>query len=269
MTLVDVLRLRGGEAEATLRSADFAVLVLGSVEWHGPHLPLGTDTLIADDLAAALADGEWTAVRYPAVALTAAPGQTRGYPGTVGIRPDTMVRYLAEVLEAVVDSGCRRVLLVNAHDANMATARAAMEWVSGTRDVSLLLANWFQLVPPDETRAIFGSDQARGHGGAFETSGVLAVAPDDVALDGVADIPPRARPASADHVLVTTHPAPWDGWSGLVSLVTEEAADRVRAAARARLSALVAEWLAVPVPTRPAPLPADRASAPTTEEQQC
>jgi creatinine amidohydrolase len=251
MTLRDVRTIVGRDAEAALRGADFAVVPLGSVEWHGPHLPLGTDTLIAEDLATALDEGPWTGVLYPTVALTAAPGQTRHYPGTVGLRPDTMVQYLSQVLAALADSGLRRVLLVNAHDANMATARSAMEWVSGHRGVSMLLASWFQLVPPAETAEIFGPGQVRGHGGAFETSGVLAVAPDAVALDGVGDIPPRPRLAAADHVLVEPHPEPWQGWSGLVSRVTPESADRVRRAARARLTELVAQWLDTPPPQLP------------------
>jgi len=123
--------------------ADFAVLPIGSVEWHGPHLPLGTDTLLADGFTSPLAEGQWQAVLYPTVSLTASPGQTRSNPGTIGIRPETIVEYYTQALEGVLASGFHRVLIVCAHDSNMSTMRTAMEWVSGWTTASLLLVNWF------------------------------------------------------------------------------------------------------------------------------
>ncbi|WP_308798562.1 creatininase family protein [Agromyces silvae] len=251
MSLIDVRRVLGRDTARTFQEADFAVLPLGSIEWHGPHLPLGTDTLIAEDIAASLDAGEWTGVLYPPVVFTAVPGQTRHYPGTVGLRPETMVEVFSQLLAGLAGNGFRRILIVNAHDANMATVRAAMEWVSGEHPVSLLLANWFQLVTPAETTSIFGPDQPRGHGGAFETSGVLGIDEGLVALDAATDLPPRPRLTASDHVLVESHPAPWHGWSGHVSRVDTEGAQQVRRIARERLHGLVAEWLGTPAPEAP------------------
>lgn len=254
MTLIDIRRVRGEHVASTVASADFAVLPLGSVEWHGPHLPLGTDSLIAEATVGSLESGPWTGVGYPTVAFTSSPGQTRGYPGTIGIRPDTMVAYLSQVIEGILDTGFSRLLLLNAHDANMATARAAMEWVSGRRTASLLLANWFQLVPPSETAEIFGPVAARGHGGAFETAGALAAAPDAVSPSSAAELPPRPRlDVDAEFVLVESHPAPWDGWSGSPGLATSARAAEVADRAAGRLSRLVSTWLAAPPPEPPRP----------------
>ena len=252
MALIDVKRLTGVSVESVIASADFAVLPIGSVEWHGPHLPLGTDTLLAEGFAVALAAGDWNAVLYPTIAFTASPGQTRSYPGTVGIRPETMVEYFTQVLEAILASGFSRVLILNAHDANMSTMRTAMEWVSGRTTASLLLANWFQLVPPEETTELLGSEQPRGHGGSFETAGVFAFAPDSVDLAAVTDVPPRPKLAvEAAHVLVESHPSPWFGWSGNISQVTPEAAAEIRRRATKRLIDLVGAWLLSPPPEPP------------------
>lgn len=289
--LVPAARIPGGELAAVAGAADFAVLPVGAVEWHGPHLPLGTDLILAEGFAAESAldgdgavpsgggtpDGTATTqvagretvagprgVLFPAVPYAACPGQTRPWPGTVAIRPEIAVGYLADVIEGIVAAGFPRLLIVNGHDANMSTVRAAMEWVSGRRTASLLLVNWFQLVTPAETAELYGPLPARGHGGAYETSGVLGFDPDAVRLDAVADLPPKPKlPVTHPYVLVESRPDPWQGWSGHISLAGEEAGRRVRQLAGARLREVIAAWVAAPPPAPPtdAPLPTDAPSA--------
>ncbi|MFG1847583.1 creatininase family protein [Micromonospora carbonacea] len=277
--LVPVARVPGGELAAVAAAADFAVLPVGAVEWHGPHLPLGTDLILAEGFAAesaqASADGAASSgggtpdgaappaagprgVLFPAVAYAACPGQTRPWPGTVAIRPEVAVGYLADVIEGIVATGFPRLLIVNGHDANMSTVRAAMEWVSGRRTASLLLVNWFQLVTPAETTELYGPQVSRGHGGAYETSGVLGFDPGAVRLGAVDDLPPKPKlPVTHPYVLVESRPDPWQGWSGHVSLADEPAGRRVRELAGARLREVVAAWVAAAPPAPPTadPLP--------------
>ncbi|WFE57391.1 creatininase family protein [Micromonospora sp. WMMD712] len=277
--LVPVARVPGGELAAVAAAADFAVLPVGAVEWHGPHLPLGTDLILAEGFAAesaqASADGAAPSgggtpdgaappaagprgVLFPAVAYAACPGQTRPWPGTVAIRPEVAVGYLADVIEGIVAAGFPRLLIVNGHDANMSTVRAAMEWVSGRRTASLLLVNWFQLVTPAETTELYGPQVSRGHGGAYETSGVLGFDPGAVRLGAVDDLPPKPKlPVTHPYVLVESRPDPWQGWSGHVSLADEPAGRRVRELAGTRLREVVAAWVAAAPPAPPTadPLP--------------
>ncbi|MFI7078905.1 creatininase family protein [Micromonospora sp. NPDC049903] len=260
--LLPIGRVPGGELAAVAAAADFAVLPVGAVEWHGPHLPLGTDLILAEGFAAESgATGEGPrGVLFPAVPYAACPGQTRPWPGTVAIRPEIAVGYLADVIEGIVAAGFPRLLIVNGHDANMSTARAAMEWVSGRRQASLLLVNWFQLVTPAETTQIYGELPARGHGGAYETSGVLGFDPDAVRLDAVEDLPPKPKlPVAHPYVLVESRPDPWQGWSGHISLADVSSGERVRHIAGARLREIVAAWVAAPPPAAPTadPLPTD------------
>ncbi|MBO4206139.1 creatininase family protein [Micromonospora echinofusca] len=259
--LAPATRIPGGELAAVTRAADFAVLPVGAVEWHGPHLPLGTDLILAEGFAAesGAADGP-KGVLFPAVPYAACPGQTRPWPGTVAVRPEIAVGYLADVIAGIVAAGFPRLLIVNGHDANMSTVRAAMEWVSGQHRASLLLVNWFQLVTPTETTGIYGDLPARGHGGAYETSGVLGFDPDAVRLDAVTDLPPKPKlPVTHPYVLVESRPDPWQGWSGHISLADEPAGRRVRELAGTRLREIVDAWLAAPPPAEPTadPLPDD------------
>ncbi|WP_329012894.1 creatininase family protein [Micromonospora rifamycinica] len=300
--LLPATRIPGGELAAVAAAADYAVLPVGAVEWHGPHLPLGTDLILAEGFAAEAGGAGGAAaeaggaggsaaeaggaggsaaeaggasvpaaeagggsgvvgprgVLFPAVPYAACPGQTRPWPGTVSIRPEIAVGYLADVIEGIVAAGFPRLLIVNGHDANMSTVRAAMEWVSGRRTASLLLVNWFQLVTPAETTELYGPLTARGHGGAYETSGVLGFDPGAVRLDAVTDLPPKPKlPVGHPYVLVESRPDPWQGWSGHISLASEAAGRQVRATAGARLREIVAAWVAAPPPAPPTadPLP--------------
>ncbi|MEV4844000.1 creatininase family protein [Micromonospora matsumotoense] len=307
--LLPATRIPGGELAAVAAAADYAVLPVGAVEWHGPHLPLGTDLILAEGFAAEAGGGSGPAadptgpaadsggaagpaggvasaagspgdtttgspgprgVLFPAVPYAACPGQTRPWPGTVSIRPEIAVGYLADVIEGIVAAGFPRLLIVNGHDANMSTVRAAMEWVSGRRTASLLLVNWFQLVTPAETTDLYGPLTARGHGGAYETSGVLGFDPGAVRLDAVADLPPKPKlPVGHPYVLVESRPDPWQGWSGHISLASEAAGREVRATAGARLREIVAAWVAAPPPapptTDPLPAPTSDGPAPTAD----
>ena len=173
------------------------------------------------------------------------------------MRPEIAVGYLCDVLDGIVAAGFPRVLVVNGHDANMSTARAAMEWVSGRRHASLMLVNWFQLVGADETGELFGPLASRGHGGAYETSAVLGFDAAAVHLDAATDLPPKPKLATPyPYVLVESRPDPWNGWSGHVSLATEPAGRRVRELAAARLGEILRAWVAAPMPGPPGADPA-------------
>ncbi|MGV9370266.1 creatininase family protein [Micromonospora tulbaghiae] len=250
--LLPVTRVPGHAFAAVTEAADLAVLPVGAVEWHGPHLPIGTDLILAEGFAGELATGSARAVLFPATPYAACPGQTWPWPGTVALRPEIAVGYLADVLAGIVEAGFTRVLVVNGHDANMSTVRAAMEWVSGRHRASMMLVNWFQLVGPDETAGMFGELPARGHGGAYESSAVLAFDPAAVRLDAAPDLPPKPKlPTPYPYVLVESRPDPWQGWSGHISLAGEEAGGRIRVTAGARLRELVGAWLAAPLPGPP------------------
>lgn len=264
--LIPFAELRGGLRAETAARADFAVLPVGAVEWHGPHLPFGTDVILAAEFAARLR-GDFTAVLFPAMPYSACPGKTSGHEGTIAIRPEVALAYLCDVLQGIVEAGFERVLVLNGHDANMSMARAAMEWVSGRVTSSFLLVNWFQLLTPAETAHLFGGQQddhtgrqeggytgghssghnGRGHGGPYESAAIWSFAPESVNTDDVDDLPPRAALATdRPHVLVESFPIPWDGWSGYISEASRVKGDEIVNGALDQLAGVLAAWIASP-----------------------
>jgi creatinine amidohydrolase len=94
------------------------VLPVGSVEQHGHHMPAGTDTMLASAVATAAAQS--AAVRtvvLPPLWFGFSAHHTR-FPGTVTVRPETLIAMIEDVVASVLAHGFRRVVVVNGHGGN-------------------------------------------------------------------------------------------------------------------------------------------------------
>lgn len=95
-----------------------AVLPVGAVEAHGPHLPLVTDVIIAAAAAKAAMPGLRSLGCHPALlpplAYTAAPFAA-GFPGTISVRPATVSALLSDIAESLEQQGVAALVVVNAH----------------------------------------------------------------------------------------------------------------------------------------------------------
>jgi creatinine amidohydrolase len=168
------------EAVAALdRRRAVAILPIGAIEAHGPHLPLETDVIIAEAMTRAAAERIAAAGRdvlvLPAVAFTPAPFAA-GFAGTLSIRPETMTALLVDIGRALAGHQVRTLAVANAHldPANLEAVRTAGE---------ALRAEGITFVFPDITRRLLAerlTPEFRSgscHAGRFETSIVLAARP--------------------------------------------------------------------------------------------
>ncbi len=141
---------------------------LGSCEQHGPHLPLGTDTFVAETVAADAAER----LRGSGIDAWCAPplefgasGEHQGFPGTVSIGHQALELVLVELGRSAC-TWAGRLVFVNGHGGNLPTVGAATARLRGEgRD-----AAWYPCATPE------GSDQA-AHAGRDETSLLLTLAP--------------------------------------------------------------------------------------------
>ena len=142
------------------------VVPVGSVEQHGPHLPISTDVRVAEAVASGLHARVPDLVLAPALAYGAA-GEHEGFPGTVSLGHDALYTVLLEYGR----SACRwasRLLFVNGHGGNVATLTGAVDRLRyEARDVA-----WLACVPAREAGVPHDA-----HAGRVETSLMLALAP--------------------------------------------------------------------------------------------
>ena len=174
-----------------------AVLPVGALEAHGPHLPIATDVIIAEAMAEAgarrlEAEGVPTlllpTLRYTSAAFAAA------VPGTVHVSPGLVTDLLVEVARSLASGGVAVVALANAHldPDHLASVREAVERIEEEGDVRVAF--------PDVTRRRLAerlTEEFRSgacHAGRFEGSIVLAARPDAVREEVAAGL--EANPSS-------------------------------------------------------------------------
>lgn len=178
------------------RGRTVPILPVGAVEAHGPHLPLGTDVVIAGAMAEAgaarLRDAGYPALVLPPLHYTTA-GFAAGFVGTISVSPSTVTALIGDIARSLESHGFRTLVLANAHldPAHIASLYAAQEAAGAD------LGDGFALLFPDVTRkpwALRLTDEFKSgacHAGRYEGSVVLAARPDLVRQERAAELAPN------------------------------------------------------------------------------
>lgn len=162
--------MTGHIADATwpeLAQVELVLVPVGSIEQHGPHLPLDTDTAIATSVAhgvAAALDGVWVA---PAL-VYGSSGEHQAFPGTSSVGTEVLHLILVELVRSM-RTWALRVLFINAHGGNLPALDSA---------VSQLVAEGHNVA-----WAPCANEEVDLHAGRTETSLMLHLRPDAVRLD--------------------------------------------------------------------------------------
>jgi creatinine amidohydrolase len=175
-----------GEAAA---AGAVLVLPIGATEQHGPHLPTGTDTMLATYVAEAAAVRA-DALVLPELAYGCSLGHTDRWPGTLSLHPTTMIGLLLEVGEWAYRSGFRKLVIVNGHATNGPPAQSALLQLRHEHpDLRCRFVSIFDLSPQSAAR--YRSDVPDFHANEAETSMLLYLDPDHVLLERAVDEPDR------------------------------------------------------------------------------
>jgi creatinine amidohydrolase len=249
MPLIDELTTT--EAER-LRADDTrtVVLVTGSCEQHGPHLPMDTDTYLAERVAAAACEASGD-VLLPSLPFGYNEKEL-AFAGTVSVPARQYLDLIVGLGESVRRGGWRRMLIVNGHGWNNDLLRVATHILNETPGFHAACCSYWSLCA-DEVAELRESPVPGGmaHACEFETSMMLHLRPDSVRRELIVDEIGYRRLPSTHHDLLRKSPIclPEDfaalsrtGVIGSPSLATAEKGRVWFEAAVRRLAAFLAEF---------------------------
>jgi len=132
------------EVKERLEESDIAIVVVGSFEAHGPHLPLETDTAHTWEIAKMAA--EKVADEVKPVIVPAIPfGVTSlmSYPGTITLRFETLVNLLKDVCKSLIHHGFKKIVILNGHGGNPPAISAAIRELTEETGALLVSIDWW------------------------------------------------------------------------------------------------------------------------------
>jgi creatinine amidohydrolase len=211
-----------------------AVLPLAATEQHGPHLPLETDVMIGEAYLARVRE-----LLPPAIPATFLPMQPVGistehtdFPGTRTLPTEVALKNWMALGEEVARAGLRKLVMVTSHGGNSAAMMLVAQDLRARHRMLAVTTSWSRFGIPD---GLFSAEELRHgiHGGAVETSIMLARYPHTVRLEAIADFHPSSIAMEKEfRWLSTQRPAPF-AWqvqdlhpSGAVGDATEGSAEK-------------------------------------------
>lgn len=138
------------EIETYLQDNNAIIIPIGSTEQHGPTGLIGTDAICAEKVALGVSQNVKTIVA-PTINVGMALHHT-AFPGTISLRPTTLIVYLQDYVTSLASSGFRKFFFINGHGGNIATMKAAFSQIYEHLDslklahsdqVKCKIANWF------------------------------------------------------------------------------------------------------------------------------
>lgn len=235
-----------------------AVLPIGAVEQHGPHLPVCVDAAINAGIVAravALMPDDCPALILPAMPVGKSD-EHLAFPGTLTLSYETLARVWYEIAESVYRAGCRKIILFNSHGGQPQVMEIVCRQLRVKLGMFAVSCSWFRTV--DTSDLIEAQEDRHGiHGGQSETSVMLHLHGNLVEMDRAEDFVPRSVEIEKRFSLLTPEGAVGFGWQaqdlqasgacGNAALATPElGAELVERAAR-KLVELIAEVDAYPL----------------------
>ncbi|TWT13324.1 creatininase family protein [Planomicrobium sp. CPCC 101079] len=231
------------EVKGKIEKSGVAILPIGAVEAHGPHLPLGTDNYLAESLAAKVAE------KTGAFVLPTLPyGQVwslKNFPGSINVSNESLISILVDIGVSLHQQGFSMFVMVNGHLGNaVALKEAARKLYSEIPELKVLYLFYPGVKKvTDEVRETQSAHASYFHACEIETSYMLYLAEEYVDMSkAITDIP--VIPPSAD---IT--PTPWEEFTdsavlGDAKLATKEKGEKIISVALENMVALINEMKA-------------------------
>ncbi|MEA2838355.1 MAG: creatinine amidohydrolase [Bradyrhizobium sp.] len=183
-----------------------AVLPLAATEQHGPHLPLRTDVLIGQAYLARVREllpDNIPATFLPVEEIGISTEHT-DYPGTLTLAADAALKNWMEIGKSIVSTGIKKLVMVTSHGGNSAAMTIVAQDLRAQYDLLAVTTAWSRFGAPE---AMFSAQELRHgiHGGAVETSIMLARYPHAVRINEIKNFEPSSVAMEKKFRWLSTH----------------------------------------------------------------
>ncbi len=177
-----------------------AVLPVGAIEQHGPHLPVATDAIIAEAVARqglSLLDGSFDALLLPPQAVGKS-NEHLAFAGTLTFSAEQLIGLWTAIGEGVNRAGLRKMVFLNAHGGQPQVMEIVARELRVRFAMMAVSSSWWHMGLPDGL--VPADEQRHGiHGGLVETSMMLHLRPDLVNMDRAEDFRPVMAEIEGDY----------------------------------------------------------------------
>lgn len=174
---LEVENLTWPETQSRLAENPITVLPIGATEQHGPHLPTGTDSFLAEEIARRVAMS-LDALLLPTIPLSYS-WVWRDYPGTLSLKVETVEAIVKDVARSLSRFGAKVLIVINGHGANESALKYATRDLADEIELDILYFYYPDLL--ELAKQVTTSPLWEGkdvHACEIETSLLLAVRPD-------------------------------------------------------------------------------------------
>jgi len=185
------------EVKKSIQEGCLLIVPIGSIEQHGPHLPVATDLYSVHEIAKEIS-GKVNALVAPPIYYGYAKSM-RAFPGTVSIEGNTLVVLVRDIVKEFIRQGFNKILVVSGHYENQPFINEAVEIAieeHPTSDNKVVVTNWWDLIPTHVARDIIPGEWQGWegvHASLAETSLALVLKPELVRTDRIVDDQPEER----------------------------------------------------------------------------
>ncbi|MDF2683692.1 MAG: hypothetical protein K0R47_4882 [Brevibacillus sp.] len=203
------------------KGTDLVIIPTGACEVYGPHLPMGSDMLVATKIA------ELVAERVQAIiGPTLEVGDSSAlddFPGTITITPDSFRAYLKDVVDSLVKWGFKNFLFINGHAGNVAMVNHVSQTLRQRPEIRCAQIDCWRFIKSQDQGIVESGEVAHGHAGEAGTSVLLYLYPELVDLGQAVDEVPKQKDLYPDVIKYARYATKTDsGTIGYPSMASRE-----------------------------------------------
>jgi creatinine amidohydrolase len=175
------------------KHTDLVILPTGAFEVYGPHLPLGSDSLVAakiSELVARRVNG----IVGPLLEVGDS-SMLDEFPGTITIRPESFKFYLSDVMDSLVKWGFKDFLFINAHAGNVPIINQISYTYRERKDIRKAQIDYWRFIQTIDQGVLDSGELAHSHAGEAGTSVMMHLYPDLVDVSKTMNVSRKRKDA--------------------------------------------------------------------------